>query len=70
MDKMEVIKKRITEDAEFAALVKAAKTPEEMITVLRNAGYDVTEDDIKGTKNAALSDEDLDKVAGGWWIFW
>lgn len=70
MDKMEVIKKRITEDAEFAALVKAAKTPEEMITVLHNAGYDVTEDDIKGAKNAALSDEDLDKVAGGWWIFW
>ena len=70
MDKMEVINKRIREDAEFAALVKAAKTAEEVIAVLKNAGYDVSLSDLKGAKNGALSDEDLDKVSGGWWIFW
>ena len=64
MDKMEVINKRIREDAEFASLVNGAKTLEEKVVILKNAGYDVSLSDLKAS-GAALSDDDLDKVAGG-----
>lgn len=63
----------MAQDAAFAASLKETKSPEELLARLREAGYDLTMDDLKALKSAggtAISDEDLDKVAGGWWIFW
>ena len=73
MDKSEQIKKRIAEDAAFAASLKEAKTPEQLMEKLCAEGYPVTLDDLKAMKcsdGTPLSDEELDNVAGGWWIFW
>ncbi|MGN0714578.1 MAG: Nif11-like leader peptide family RiPP precursor [Anaerovoracaceae bacterium] len=71
MEKMEQIKKKIAEDVEFAASLKAAKTPEEVLDKLIAAGYEVTEDDLKSLKvsdGEPISDDDLDNVAGGFFF--
>ena len=73
MEIKEQIKQKFDTDAAFAAALKEAKNEEEVLSKLRKAGFNLTEEDLKKMKKAdgaALSDEDLDKVAGGWWIFW
>ena len=73
MELIEKIKQKMAEDSAFADTLKAAKTPEELLDKLIAAGYEVTEDDIKslkGNDGEPISDDDLDNVAGGWWIFW
>ncbi|MGN0712214.1 MAG: Nif11-like leader peptide family RiPP precursor [Anaerovoracaceae bacterium] len=73
MELIEKIKQRMAEDSVFADTLKAAKTPEELLDKLIAAGYEVTADDIKslkGNDGEPISDDDLDNVAGGWWIFW
>ena len=73
MEIKEQIKQKFDTDAAFAVALKAAKNAEEVLSKLREAGFNLTEEDLKAMKKAdgaALSDEDLDKVAGGWWIFW
>lgn len=73
MEIKEQIKQKFDTDAAFAAALKAAKNTEEVLNKLREAGFNLTEEDLKAMKKAdgaALPDEDLDKVAGGWWIFW
>ena len=68
MDKLEQIKKKVAEDAEFAASLKETKTPEELLDKLIAAGYEVTADDLKSLKGSdgePISDDDLDNVAGG-----
>ena len=67
------MKQKFDTDAAFAASLKASKTLEEALGKLQEAGFNLTEEELKGMKQAgcaALSDEELDKVAGGWWIFW
>lgn len=73
MEIKEQIKQKFDTDAAFAAALKAAKNVEEALKTLREAGFSLTEEELMGMKKAdgiALSDEELDKVAGGWWIFW
>ena len=73
MEIKEQIKQKFDTDAAFAAAVKAAKDAQEALKVLREAGFSLTEEELKGMKKAgavALADEELDQVAGGWWIFW
>ncbi len=73
MEIKEQIQQKINNDPAFAAALKAAKNAEEALSKLREAGFNLTEEELKGMKQAgcaALSDEELDKVAGGWWIFW
>ena len=73
MEIKEQIKQKIDTDPAFAAALKAARNAEEVRKVLREAGFNLTEEELKEMNNAsgaALPDEELDKVAGGWWIFW
>ena len=73
MEIKEQIQQKINNDPAFAAALKEAKNEEEVLSKLRKAGFNLTEEDLKKMKKAdgaALSDEELDKVAGGWWIFW
>ena len=73
MEIKEQIQQKINNDPAFAAALKEAKNEEEVLSKLREAGFNLTEEDLKEMKKAdgaALSDEELDKVAGGWWIFW
>ena len=73
MEIKEQIQQKINNDPAFAAALKEAKNEEEVLSKLRKAGFNLTEEDLKKMKKAdgeALPDEDLDKVAGGWWIFW
>lgn len=73
MEIKEQIQQKINNDPAFAAALKEAKNEEEVLSKLRKAGFNLTEEDLKKMKKAdcaALPDEELDKVAGGWWIFW
>lgn len=73
MEIKEQIKQKFDTDAAFAAALKAAKNVEEALKTIREAGFSLTEEELMGMKKddgIALSDEELDKVAGGWWIFW
>jgi predicted ribosomally synthesized peptide with nif11-like leader len=60
---------RVSSDEEFRAQLVAAPTPEEKHRIVAEAGYEVTRDDLPVMRNLAgvseLSDEDVEKVAGG-----
>jgi predicted ribosomally synthesized peptide with nif11-like leader len=60
---------RINSDEEFRAKMEAAETPDDKRHIVTEAGYEVTSDDLPTIRKLAgvneLSDEDLEKVAGG-----
>jgi predicted ribosomally synthesized peptide with nif11-like leader len=60
---------RVSSDEEFRAQLEAADTPDDKRRIVTEAGYDVSRDDLVTVRNLAgvseLSDEDLEKVAGG-----
>jgi predicted ribosomally synthesized peptide with nif11-like leader len=60
---------RVTSDEEFRTQLQAAGSPEDKRRIVTEAGYDVSTDDLPTIRNLAgateLSDEDLEKVAGG-----
>jgi predicted ribosomally synthesized peptide with nif11-like leader len=60
---------RVSSDEGFRGQLEAAKTPEGKHQIVTEAGYDVTPDDLPTLRSLAgmaeLSDEDLEKVAGG-----
>ena len=60
---------RITTDEEFARRLGSASSPDERLKMANDAGYDLSASDLSAIKTALnveeLSDEDLEKVAGG-----
>jgi len=60
---------RLTTDEEFAKKVADAPSKEERLRIINEAGYALTASDLSALKAALnveeLSDEDLEKVAGG-----
>ena len=60
---------RISTDEAFRDRLTAATTPEERRQIAGEAGYDLSRNDLPAIKEALgiqeLSDEDLEKVAGG-----
>ena len=60
---------RVSSDEEFRGQLEAAETPDDKRRIVTDAGYDVSIDDLPTVKRLAgiseLSDEDLEKVAGG-----
>ncbi len=60
---------RITTDEEFARRLGSASSPDERLKMANDAGYDLSASDLSAIKRALsveeLSDEDLEKVAGG-----
>jgi predicted ribosomally synthesized peptide with nif11-like leader len=60
---------RVTSDESFRAQLEAAETPDDKHRIVAEAGYDVGRDDLNTIRKLAgvseLSDEDLEKVAGG-----
>ena len=60
---------RITTDEEFARRLGSASSPDERLKMAKDAGYDLSASDLSAIKTALsveeLSDEDLEKVAGG-----
>lgn len=68
MNKLESIQAKAAQDAAFADTLKAAKTQDELLAALRDAGFDVTADELTAMQQqsgAAIFDEALDGVAGG-----
>ena len=55
---------RVASDEDFRRKLDAAATPEERSRIVKDAGYDVSDDDVKRLRSE-ISDEDLEKVAGG-----
>jgi predicted ribosomally synthesized peptide with nif11-like leader len=60
---------RVSSDEAFRDQLAGAATPEERQGIVRAAGYDLSAEDMPAIKSAfgieELSDEDLEKVAGG-----
>jgi predicted ribosomally synthesized peptide with nif11-like leader len=60
---------RLTSDEGFRSQIQAATTKEEKRRIVAEAGYEVTDEDMSTIRKLAgvseLSDEDLEKVAGG-----
>ncbi|MGH3050278.1 MAG: Nif11-like leader peptide family RiPP precursor [Gaiellaceae bacterium] len=66
----EALVERVKSDADFRRKLEEAPTPADKQQVVADAGFDVSRDDLGTVKTAAgiegeISDEDLDKVAGG-----
>ena len=57
-------RKKLADDAGFAAKFADCKTPESLVEAAAKEGYSFTVEDIKN--NTELLPEELDKVAGGW----
>jgi predicted ribosomally synthesized peptide with nif11-like leader len=60
---------RISSDEGFRAQLEGAETPDDKRRIVTEAGYDVSRDDLSTIRRLAgvseLSDEDMEKVAGG-----
>jgi predicted ribosomally synthesized peptide with nif11-like leader len=60
---------RLESDPEFRTRVEQASTPQEKRRIVTAAGYNVDQDDVSTLRSLSggteLSDEDLEKVAGG-----
>jgi predicted ribosomally synthesized peptide with nif11-like leader len=60
---------RISSDEDSRAQLEAATAPDDKRQIVIEAGYDVSRDDLSTIRNLAgvgeISDEDLEKVAGG-----
>ena len=81
MPGIEELKAKIKEDPVFAEMLKKIETYEGFQEKVREAGFVVTEEELRGMteQDGAIADEDLDQVSGGvsqnalrkeWWIFW
>jgi predicted ribosomally synthesized peptide with nif11-like leader len=68
-DAVKAFVERLTTDEEFAKKVADAPSKEERLRIINEAGYALTASDLSALKAALnveeLSDEDLEKVAGG-----
>ncbi|WHH60204.1 Nif11-like leader peptide family RiPP precursor [Petroclostridium sp. X23] len=63
---------KLKNDPIFLAKLKDIKTKSELVVILNEAGYEFDQEELKAFvssdyKAAELSDEELDKVAGGSW---
>ncbi|MCL5948169.1 MAG: Nif11-like leader peptide family RiPP precursor [Actinobacteria bacterium] len=60
---------RVTTDEDFARRLGSASSPDERLKMANEAGYALSASDLSAVKAALsveeLSDEDLEKVAGG-----
>jgi predicted ribosomally synthesized peptide with nif11-like leader len=60
---------RVGSDEAFRGQLEAAETPDDKYRIVSEAGYDVSRDDLPALRKLAgvteLSDEDVEKVAGG-----
>jgi predicted ribosomally synthesized peptide with nif11-like leader len=60
---------RVSSDEAFKSRLEAAATPEDKRRIVAEAGFDVSPEDLPSLRDLAgveeLSDEDLEKVAGG-----
>jgi predicted ribosomally synthesized peptide with nif11-like leader len=60
---------RFSSDEQFRTQLEAAETPGDKRRIVTEAGYDVNRDDLSTVRKLAgmteLSDDDLEKVAGG-----
>ena len=68
-DGARALRERVNSDEHFRAQLEAAATAQEKGRIVTDAGYDVSSDDLPTIRKLAgmseLSDEDLEKVAGG-----
>ena len=65
-DQLDALIARIASDPAFAAALAAATTAEEAQGIVAEQGFDVTASEFAAAaSNGALSDDDLDAVAGG-----
>ncbi len=59
-------------NSELLEKAKMAKSPEELIAIAKENGFDLTEEEAKtffaklNAKECELFDDELDDVAGGW----
>ena len=70
------LKQRLESDAEFKSELQHAADAKDLLARIKEAGFDVTPEDLVKTipsgEEGALSDTDLEAVAGGsfWGDFW
>ena len=59
--------KKVGEDEEFKKLLEKAENDNERQKIVKDAGFDFTKEELKEAISGSgeLSDEDLEKVAGG-----
>lgn len=58
---------KLAEDKKFAEGFEKDSSKDELLSKIKSAGFDVTEDELKAfvTESGELTDEQIDKVAGG-----
>lgn len=52
-------------DTELQELVKTAKDSENIVQIAANKGYEFTAEELEATMQEAISEEELEAVAGG-----
>lgn len=60
-------KQKIIKDQQFAKKFEGVKTPEELVSLANNEGFNFTVNDVKN--NTELTEEELNAVAGGASVF-
>ena len=80
MTVLEEIRARIKEDKALSDSLREAKTAEEVLSILRSAGFELSLDEVKAMAKSdavELSDDALESISGGTlrpthvqWPFW
>lgn len=80
MKGIEELKEKIKKDTVFAEKLGKAETYEAFLKILKEEGFSVTEEELRGlSENGEIADEELEQISGGisqdalqrkWWIFW
>ena len=80
MTVLEEIRARIKEDKALSDSLREAKTAEEVLSILRSAGFELSLDEVKAmakSDDVELSDDALESISGGTlrpthvqWPFW
>ena len=66
---MQSLTERLQSDESLRSRLQAAPSQEEMIRIAADAGFDVTPADLPPPPSGELRDEELERVAGGVWIW-
>lgn len=68
MSSVEAFRSKLASDPDFAAKIKASSSAEDIVSVAKGAGIDLSHADLARTMAAAshdLTDEDLESVSSG-----
>ena len=65
LDQLKAFLAKVKGDSNLQEKLKAAKSPEDVVGIAKEAGFSITAEDIQSMKSESVRDEELESAAGG-----